>query len=134
MSKADDSKLSNCCQCWDMPLLCLLLTACTALTELAITSIAHFDQQMCLLSTACLTLGGSRCACYHKNNQILDAVEGGEGSADLVYEVDLGVGCEVPQKVHGAVQMVHGGHFTPHTVVEPPRTVVVDKTVAHPQS
>lgn len=63
----------------------------------------------------------------------LDAV-GERGAADLVYEIDLGVGCKVAQKVHGAVQMIHGGHFTSHTVVEPPRTVVVDETIAHPQT
>lgn len=57
-----------------------------------------------------------------------------KGAADLVYEVNLGVGCKVSQEVHGAVQMIHGGHLTPHTVVEPPCTVVVYKAVAHPQT
>lgn len=56
------------------------------------------------------------------------------GATDLVYEVDLGVGGKVAQQVHGAVQMVHGGHLTPHTVVEPPGAVVVDEAVAHPQT
>ncbi len=54
--------------------------------------------------------------------------------AYLVYEVDLGVGGQVSQQVHGPVQVVHGGHLPAHTVVQPPRTVVVDEAVPNPQA
>lgn len=56
------------------------------------------------------------------------------GAADLVYEVDLGVGGKVPQQVHGAVQVIHGSHLTPHTVIQPPGAVVVDEAIPHPQT
>ena len=56
------------------------------------------------------------------------------GGAYLVYEVDFGMGRQVAQQVHGAVQVVHGGHLAPHTVVEPPGAVVVDEAVPHPQT
>ena len=54
--------------------------------------------------------------------------------ADLVNEVDLGLGSQVAQQVHGAVQVEHCGDLATHAVVQAPGPIGVDEAVANPQA
>ena len=71
---------------------------------------------------------------YSPDRQLSKSTPVEDDATDLVNEVDLGLGSQVAQQVHGAVQVEHCGHLATHTVIQAPGSVGVDEAVANPQA